>query len=50
MIQRVKDVLIGVRPYAAGTETLGLVQKFRLGHGAPSPPPSRPSCSTPGSA
>jgi conjugative transfer pilus assembly protein TraH len=34
MIQRVKDVLIGVRPYAAGTETLGLVQKFRLGQGA----------------
>ncbi len=34
MIQRVKDVLIGVRPWAAGTETLGLVQKFRLGQGA----------------
>ena len=34
MIQRVKDVLIGVRPYATGTETVGLVQKFRLGQGA----------------
>jgi len=34
MIQRVKDVLIGVRPYGAGTETVGLVQKFRLGQGA----------------
>jgi conjugative transfer pilus assembly protein TraH len=34
MIQRVKDVLIGVRPYAAGTESVGLVQKFRLGQGA----------------
>ena len=34
MIQRVKDVLIGVRPYGVGTETLGLVQKFRLGQGA----------------
>jgi len=34
MIQRVKDVLIGVRPYAAGTESVGLVQKFRLGEGA----------------
>ena len=33
MIQRVKDVLIGVRPWAAGTETVGLVQKFRLGTG-----------------
>ena len=34
MIQRVKDVLIGVRPYGVGTETVGLVQKFRLGQGA----------------
>ncbi len=34
MIQRVKDVLIGVRPYGAGAETVGLVQKFRLGQGA----------------
>jgi len=33
MIQRVKDVLIGVRPWAAGSETIGLVQKFRLGQG-----------------
>jgi conjugative transfer pilus assembly protein TraH len=37
MIQRVKDVLIGVRPWAAGTETVGLVQKFRLGQGAITP-------------
>ncbi len=34
MIQRVKDVLLGVRPYAAGTETIGLVGKFRSGVGA----------------
>jgi conjugative transfer pilus assembly protein TraH len=37
MIQRVKDVLIGVRPWGPGTETLGLVQKFRLGQGAVTP-------------
>jgi hypothetical protein len=33
MIQRGKDGLIGVRPYGAGTETVGLVQKFRLEEG-----------------
>jgi hypothetical protein len=33
MIQRVKDVLIGVRPYAAGTETIGLVGSSAWGRG-----------------